>query len=153
MTARVPDYQSYNCPLPIVVPGVTTVDCRYPLIFTWGRVSGPKTTQPVSVWLQNSVTKDNISSSYHIYSTTLSIFILYLFIQKMCCVDITYLNLILCCTYFTYRINIMYLIQFLYISQWVSGSIVPSSESTLQLCTLQNLIIDTISIIIMRESG
>ena len=114
MTARVPDYQSYNCPLPIVVPGVTTADCRYPLIFTCGRVSGPKTTQPVSVWLQNSVTKDNISSSYHIYSTTLSIFILYLFIQKMCCVDITYLNLILCCTYFTYRINIMYLIQFLH---------------------------------------
>ena len=29
----------------------------------------------------------------------------------------------------------------------------PSSESTLQLCTLQNLIIDTISIIIMRKVG
>ena len=29
MTARVPDDQSYNCPLPIAVPGVTTVDCRY----------------------------------------------------------------------------------------------------------------------------
>ena len=40
-----------------------------------------------------------------------------------------------------------------YISQLVSGSIVPSSESTLQLCTLQNLIIDTISIIIMRKVG
>ena len=62
MTARVPDDQSYNCPLPIAVPGVTTVDCRYPLIFTWETVSGPGPltlpSQPMSVWLQSLQSKD-----------------------------------------------------------------------------------------------